>query len=178
MSAPQWMMARLALSLARPHLPSLNGKRHFINHLRPLSSRVGCLQFPPRGSYLCLSARQCTTTMAGKSVSYKVVVKTGDKKRAGTDANVRVILHDDKGQKTKAAKLDNFLRDDFERGQIDKFTVKDVVDLDEIHQIELWRDDAGMYSDWFCDCCIINGFHFRSLSFLPTYLILVALGGT
>lgn len=89
--------------------------------------------------------------MAGKSVSYKVVVKTGDKKRAGTDANVRVILHDDKGQKTKAAKLDNFLRDDFERGQIDKFTVKDVVDLDEIHQIELWRDDAGMYSDWFCD---------------------------
>lgn len=89
--------------------------------------------------------------MAGKSLSYKVVVKTGDKKRAGTDANVRVILHDDKGQKTKAAKLDNFLRDDFERGQIDKFTVKDAVDLDEIHQIELWRDDAGMYSDWFCD---------------------------
>lgn len=138
----------VASSFARLHSPT----RQLCKTLWPPSSRAGrdCL-LPPRGSYLYLRARLCSTTMAGKSVQYKVVVKTGDKKRAGTDANVQIILHDAKGQKTKAAKLDNFLRDDFERGQIDKFTVKDTVSLDEIHQIELWRDDAGLYSDWFCD---------------------------
>lgn len=51
----------------------------------------------------------------------------------------------------KVVKLDNFFWDDFECGQIDKFMVKDVVDLDEIYQIEFWCDDVGMYSDWFCD---------------------------
>jgi arachidonate 5-lipoxygenase len=107
--------------------------------------------------------------MAGKPVQYKVVVKTGDKKRAGTDANIQIILHDAKGQQTKAAKLDNFLRDDFERGQTDKFTVKDPVDLSEIHQIELWRDDAGLYSDWFCDYVEVTNSRTKQEFVFPLY---------
>lgn len=138
------VMLCIATSLARLQFPS----RHVTQWLNHLGPQWSCLQ-SPRGSYLCRNSWLCT--MSGKSAQYKVVVKTGDKKRAGTDANVKIILHDSKGQQTKPAKLDNFLRDDFERGQRDKFTVKDAVDLNEIHQIELWRDGAGLYSDWFCD---------------------------
>ncbi|KAK3099754.1 hypothetical protein FSP39_009132 [Pinctada imbricata] len=89
--------------------------------------------------------------MLASSEVYKITVKTGDRKRAGTDANVTIVLRDCKGNSTKEAKLDNFLRDDFERGRTDKFTVKDKTKLDEVHFIELCRDDAGLFSDWYVD---------------------------
>jgi hypothetical protein len=41
--------------------------------------------------------------------SYKISVKTGDKKGAGTDANVYIILHG-KGTKTDSYNLDTFLQ--------------------------------------------------------------------
>ena len=56
-------------------------------------------------------------------VQYKIIVKTGDTAKAGTDADVKIQLIG-KDAVTKPTKLDNFLRDDFERGRTDKFMVK------------------------------------------------------
>ena len=94
--------------------------------------------------------------MLSSNEVYKIKVKTGDRKRAGTDANVQIILHDCAGNATKESKLDNFLRDDFERGRTDKFTVKDKTKLAEVHFIEIWRDDAGLFSDWYVDHVTVN----------------------
>lgn len=43
-------------------------------------------------------------------------VTTGDRKRAGTDANVRMILYDEKGQSTETIKLGHAFKNDHERG--------------------------------------------------------------
>lgn len=43
-------------------------------------------------------------------------VTTGDCKRAGTDANVWLILHDENGQTTDTIKLGHLLKNDHERG--------------------------------------------------------------
>lgn len=82
---------------------------------------------------------------------YTVIVKTGDKKFAGTDANVYIILYDSGGQKTQEFNLDKYFRDDFERGQIDDFVLEDDVDLKDISMIELWRDNYGFGDEWYVD---------------------------
>ncbi|XP_071125883.1 polyunsaturated fatty acid 5-lipoxygenase-like isoform X4 [Mytilus edulis] len=82
---------------------------------------------------------------------YTVYVKTGDKKFAGTDANVYIILYDSGGNKTQEFHLDKFFRDDFERGQLDDFHLGDEVDLKNISELELWRDDYGFGDEWYVD---------------------------
>ncbi|GFW68177.1 PLAT domain-containing protein [Trichonephila clavipes] len=44
-------------------------------------------------------------------------VTTGDRKRAGTDANVWLILYDEKEQATDSIKLNRTLKNDHERGR-------------------------------------------------------------
>lgn len=54
---------------------------------------------------------------------YMVYVRTGDLKGAGTNANVKIRLHDSEGNVTQDITLDNFFRDDFEAGSMDTFHV-------------------------------------------------------
>ena len=61
------------------------------------------------------------------TVKYEVVVQTGDVSRAGTDANVFLIIygaHSDTGKRPLQQKMRNL----FERGQVDKFQIE-AVDL-------------------------------------------------
>lgn len=84
-------------------------------------------------------------------VDYVFTVRTGDRKNAGTDANVKIILHGDGGCKTDKMKLHNTLKNDFERSQIDTFTVKKQFKVKNIEKLELWRDSFGFGSDWYLD---------------------------
>lgn len=59
---------------------------------------------------------------SGPKYTYKISVKTGDRPKAGTDANVYIVLHGN-GQRSPETKLDAFFRNDFERGQLDVFRV-------------------------------------------------------
>ena len=52
-------------------------------------------------------------------IHYTILVKTGDKKFAGTDAKVVLVLHGDNNAKSKEIVLDNFFRNDFEAGMVD-----------------------------------------------------------
>jgi arachidonate 5-lipoxygenase len=85
-------------------------------------------------------------------VHYVANVKTGDQLHAGTDANIYIVLYSESGHKSKPINLDYFFRNDFERGQLDQFKLKNVSNLGDIHKIEIWRDDSGIgFSDWFLD---------------------------
>ena len=91
-----------------------------------------------------------------RTTDYNIYVQTGDRRNAGTDANVRIKLHDADGNSSEPITLDNYFRNDFERGQLDKFRipqdkVKSLVRFSKITRIELWKDNAGMGSDWFVD---------------------------
>lgn len=81
---------------------------------------------------------------------YVVAVQTGDKKFAGTDANIAIVLHSDDGQQTDEMWLDNIFINDFERGRQDEFPVTGCR-IDTVDFIELWRDEAGVLDNWFLD---------------------------
>ena len=83
--------------------------------------------------------------------TYEVKIKTGDKKGAGTDAKVTLVLLGGDGKVTKPLALDNWLWNDFERGQLDVFGIQDDTDISEVLEIKIRRDKAGIFSDWFLE---------------------------
>ncbi len=86
-----------------------------------------------------------------KLPDYEIIVKTGDVKGAGTDANVYITLVDNEGRKSRDILLDCTWRDDFEKGNTDVFKVRNVPKLGEIERVELTRDSKGLNDDWFVE---------------------------
>uniref|UniRef100_A0A3B4WNI6 Lipoxygenase homology PLAT domains 1 n=1 Tax=Seriola lalandi dorsalis TaxID=1841481 RepID=A0A3B4WNI6_SERLL len=84
------------------------------------------------------------------STTYTLRIKTGDKKYAGTDANVFMILYgtkDDTGIiNLKASKTH---KNKFERGMIDEFTVE-AVDIGPLKKLRIGHDNCGS-AGWFLD---------------------------
>ena len=62
----------------------------------------------------------------GSLFTFNVYIKTGDRPKAGTDANVFITLHGE-GKQTDETKLDLMFHDDFERGRTDKYKIKNVL---------------------------------------------------
>ncbi|TRZ03142.1 hypothetical protein DNTS_014536 [Danionella cerebrum] len=85
------------------------------------------------------------------STTYTLRIKTGEKKHAGTDANVFAILfgeNDDTG--IISLKASKSHRNKFEKGMVDEFTVE-AVDLGELQKLRIGHDNAGGSSGWFLD---------------------------
>ena len=59
-------------------------------------------------------------------VDFEIIVKTGDVKGAGTDSNVYCKLYDKSGNESYDIKIDCIWRDDFEKGSLDSFPVKNI----------------------------------------------------
>ncbi|XP_061658036.1 lipoxygenase homology domain-containing protein 1-like [Syngnathoides biaculeatus] len=85
------------------------------------------------------------------STTYAVRIKTGEKKYAGTDANVFMILYgtkDDTGIiNLKASKTH---KNKFERGMTDEFTVE-AVDIGPLKKLRIGHDNRGGSAGWFLD---------------------------
>uniref|UniRef100_A0AAR2KCT6 PLAT domain-containing protein n=1 Tax=Pygocentrus nattereri TaxID=42514 RepID=A0AAR2KCT6_PYGNA len=85
------------------------------------------------------------------STTYTLRIKTGEKKYAGTDANVYAVLYgtnDDTGIiNLKASK--NY-KNKFELGLIDEFTIE-AVDLGTLKRIRIGHDNGGGSPGWFLD---------------------------
>lgn len=82
--------------------------------------------------------------------NYRLVVKTGDRRGAGTDANVTVILHCDDGRQTKKHWLWHVFKNDFERGNTDKFSVESPP-LTSVDTLELWRNSCPLGGAWYVE---------------------------
>lgn len=94
-----------------------------------------------------------------QNAQFVIYVKTGDKKNAGTDANVKIKLHGPNGSNTDGLTLDNFFRNDFESGQLDVFPIKEIKVKDfgsVVSKVEFWRDNAGIGADWFVDKIVVE----------------------
>lgn len=118
---------------------------------------------------LCTESSDGRSIFSYRNVDYVVNVKTGDQLHAGTDANVYISLYSETGEKTERIKLDYFFRDDFERGQLDSFQLKNIPRYNEIIKIELWRDNAGFGSDWFVDYIEIESIDSRKRFMFPLF---------
>ncbi|XP_043395558.1 oxygen-regulated protein 1 [Chelonia mydas] len=84
-------------------------------------------------------------------VDYIIKVYTGDKKGAGTDANVHVILFGDEDS-SELVQLTKPLQhqDPFERGKSDIFRIK-TKRLGSLRSIEIGHDGKGFASGWFLE---------------------------
>lgn len=73
---------------------------------------------------------------------YRLHVVTGDRRGAGTDANVYVILHDKQGRATPPLSLNKVFRNDNERGSTTSMDVKDDCGITgPVDKVEVWRDN-------------------------------------
>ena len=81
-------------------------------------------------------------------VRYKIEVQTGDRRGAGTNANVFICITGTKGD-TGNVPLDNN-KNNFERNQNDVFGI-DAIDLGEITKIRIGHDNAGFFAGWFLE---------------------------
>ncbi|XP_030643524.1 lipoxygenase homology domain-containing protein 1 [Chanos chanos] len=90
------------------------------------------------------------------STTYTLRIKTGEKKYAGTDANVFAILYGEKDDtgiiNLKACKSH---KNKFEQGLVDEFTVE-AVDLGELKKLCIGHDNSGGSPGWFLDWVEIN----------------------
>ncbi|XP_035174465.1 oxygen-regulated protein 1 isoform X4 [Oxyura jamaicensis] len=90
-------------------------------------------------------------SQAENQTEYTIQVYTGDKRGAGTDANVHIILFGDE-DKSEVLQLSQSLehQDPFERGKVDTFKIK-TKKLGSLHSIEIGHDGKGFGSGWFLE---------------------------
>lgn len=107
-----------------------------------------------------------------QNAQFVIYVKTGDRKNAGTDANVKIKLHNTDGSITDGLTLDNFFRNDFESGQLDVFPIKDVKMKNfggKVSKVEFWRDNAGLGADWFVDKIVVENRKTNDIYTFPVF---------
>ncbi|CAF2728225.1 unnamed protein product [Rotaria sp. Silwood2] len=80
-------------------------------------------------------------------VSYNITVYTGDKKNAGTDARVYIVMH---GKNSSSSQI--FLCDGkFEKNSVDKFTTDASSDLSPLTALDIGHDNSGVGPAWYLD---------------------------
>lgn len=77
-----------------------------------------------------------------------ITTKTGDKRGAGTDANVFIQFYGPDG-KSEEIPLDN-RSNNFERGQEDVFKIE-AEDVGPIYKVRIGHDNKGGSSGWFLE---------------------------
>lgn len=82
----------------------------------------------------------------GGGAQYRVIVKTGDQRGAGTDSNVFLTIYGSKGDSGERP-LDTSANN-FERAMTDTFLIK-APDLGEIDRIKIRSDGSGLGASWF-----------------------------
>ncbi|XP_064482113.1 allene oxide synthase-lipoxygenase protein-like isoform X2 [Ornithodoros turicata] len=82
---------------------------------------------------------------------YILKVRTGDRQKAGTDANVYARLLDANGNATRDIHLDNFFQNDHERGKEGRYYIDPEPPIGTPTVFEVWRDRSGISDDWFLE---------------------------
>jgi hypothetical protein len=83
--------------------------------------------------------------------SYEILVFTGDKRGAGTDAQVYITLFGSNGKQTQKIHLkDSNNKNPFEQKETDKFTVQGEY-IGELTKLRIEHDNSGFSSGWFLD---------------------------
>uniref|UniRef100_A0A0L8I0J4 PLAT domain-containing protein n=1 Tax=Octopus bimaculoides TaxID=37653 RepID=A0A0L8I0J4_OCTBM len=100
---------------------------------------------------------------------FLIFVRTGDRKHASTDANVKIILINEDGVKSYEIVLDNILRDDFKKGASDTFSVRNLRDFGRVEKIEFWRDNAGVSPDWYVEKIMVENVKTNEMSVFPVF---------
>lgn len=81
----------------------------------------------------------------------EVLVKTGDRRGAGTDSKLFIILHDNRDRATKPLRLSNRLTTNC-RGQLSQFFVQtNLKDIQTVSLLEFYLEKFGIGDLWFVE---------------------------
>ena len=73
------------------------------------------------------------------------------------EATLKVVLYDDKGQKSREITLCCSFNEGFERGQTDTFQGPPMAYMGDLTTMELWRiDNDKDAADWYCEVIMVN----------------------
>ncbi|XP_076352240.1 allene oxide synthase-lipoxygenase protein-like isoform X2 [Tachypleus tridentatus] len=100
---------------------------------------------------------------------FEVHVVTGDRRGAGTDANVWLVIHDDLGRKSPSVKLNKWWRNDHERDTESVYEVTVSERFGPVSQIEFWRDAVGFGDDWFVDRFEVHNVSTKEVYYFPVH---------
>uniref|UniRef100_A0AAY4CCY2 PLAT domain-containing protein n=1 Tax=Denticeps clupeoides TaxID=299321 RepID=A0AAY4CCY2_9TELE len=86
------------------------------------------------------------------NISYQIAVKTGNISGGSSDSKVFVKLYGEKADTSKMMLVvsENNLRNYFETGRVDVFTV-DTLDIGQINRLMIGHTNEGMRAGWFLD---------------------------
>jgi hypothetical protein len=126
-----------------------------------------------------LTVRDLPAVFDGKltveDTSYKIKVETGDKRGAGTDANVFVTLFGENGDSGEIQLTKSLThRNKFERRQTDIFHYENLLSLGELTKLRIWHDNSGLGASWFLDSVSVTdevteeAYHFNCQRWLST----------
>ena len=91
---------------------------------------------------------------AGALTDYKITVRTGDFRKAGTDADVYIIVFGDEGDSGQKY-LDNKMENNFERNKEDIFTLK-MASIGNIQKLRVGHNNKGPSPGWYLDSILIE----------------------
>lgn len=80
-------------------------------------------------------------------IPYVVTIHTGDKRNAGTDAQVYIVMYN----KTSSSSKIFLSGGKFERKSIDTITIDGPEDLSPLTEIDIGHDNSGFGPGWFLD---------------------------
>jgi len=136
------------------------GADWFLQNVTVINEATGNKWYFPCGRWLSATQddkkteRELTTsTEPCTATAYNVVVKTGNVRGSGTDANVFLDIVGAKFASGRR-KLDN-MWNNFESGQTDTFNIESI-DVGEIQKIVLGHDNSGAGPGWFCESVTIT----------------------
>ncbi|KAK7506931.1 hypothetical protein BaRGS_00001782 [Batillaria attramentaria] len=89
---------------------------------------------------------------------FEVTVETGQKRLAGTDANVYITVHGTEGSSTKIHLNAKNRKDCFQKGMVNKFRIR-VHDIGEIRSLRVEHDASGLMSGWFLEKITLQDIH-------------------
>nr|XP_020476822.1 lipoxygenase homology domain-containing protein 1-like isoform X2 [Monopterus albus] len=102
----------------------------------------------PKRTMICEMAAVVDGEMMVELTTYIVQVKTSDVSRAGTDANVWVIIFGENGDSGTLALKESSKPNKFERKQLDTFRFLDILSLGELSKVRVWHDNTGIAPGW------------------------------
>jgi len=88
---------------------------------------------------------------------YLIEDKTGDKILAGTDSNIYLTIHGDKGSTTEKQLNEFFSGNPFETDALDTLTLVRLVDVGTMQSVTVRSDGSGWVSSWYVSWISVNG---------------------
>ena len=133
-----WLLDKIEISVP-------GGKTYYFDHFNWMNPELFTKE-----TITIYPTRVVDSDLANKKIDVECTIYTGDISKAGTNSNILLTLNTDLGTGQKQ-KINHLISGNaFERGDVDKFTMKHPY-FNSINSINIYSNNEGVGSDWYLD---------------------------